>query len=68
MWKDIQKYVGFCDICQKIKVSYHCPYGSLASLSVSDELWQEIMMNFIVGLLSSKHKGNVYDFILVMVD
>ena len=25
-------------------------------------------MNFIVELLSSKYKGNVYDFILVMVN
>ena len=50
MWKDIQKYVGSCDICQRTKASRHCPYGSLASLPVPDGPWQEIMMDFIVGL------------------
>ena len=37
-------------------------------LPVPDGLWQEITMDFIVGLPSSKHKGNVYDSILVVVD
>ena len=68
MQKNIQKYVDFCDICQRIKASHHCFYGFLALLPVPDELWQEITMDFIVGLLPSKHKSNVYDFILVVVD
>ena len=39
MWKNIQKYVGFCNICQRIKASHHCLYGSLASLPVPDGPW-----------------------------
>ena len=68
MQKDIQKYVDFCDICQRIKASHHHLYGFLASLPVPDRLWQEITMDFIVGLPPSKHKGNVYDSILVMMN
>ena len=68
MWKDIQKYIGFCNICQRIKTSYYCSYGSLSLLPVPDELWQEITMNFIVELPSNKHKSNVYDSILVMMN
>ena len=68
MQKNIQKYINFYDICQKIKMSYHCFYSFLASLPVSDESWQEITMNFIVELPFSKHKGNVYDSILVVMD
>ena len=68
MWKNIQKYVDSCDICQKIKASHHYFYGFLALLPVPDELWQEIMMDFIVELPLSRHKGNVYDSILVVMD
>ena len=49
-------------------MSYYCFYDSLTLLPVPDELWQEIMMDFIVKLLPSRHKGNVYDSILVMVN
>ena len=68
MWKDIQKYIDSCDICQRIKASCHCFYDFLALLPVPDELWQEITMDFIVGLPPSRHKGNVYDSILVVMD
>ena len=37
-------------------------------MPVSDRSWQKITMDFIVGLPLSKHKGNVYDSILVVVD
>ena len=60
--------MSFYDICQRIKASYHHLYGSLALLPVPDELWQEITMDFIVGLPLSRHKGNVYNSILMMVN
>ena len=47
---------------------YHYFYGFFALLPVLNELWQEITMNFIVKLPPSKHKSNVYDSILVMVN
>ena len=66
--KDIQKYIGFYDIYQKIKMSYYHFYNFFALLPVPDELWQEITMDFIVGLPPSKHKGNVYDSILMVMN
>ena len=68
MQKNIQKYVGSCNICQRIKMLCHHLYSFLASLPVPDRLWQEITMNFIVGLPPSKHKGNVYNSILMIMD
>ena len=68
MWKDIQKYINFCDICQKIKILYYCFYDFLSLLPVPDKLWQKIMMDFIVKLPFSKHKSNVYNFILMIMD
>ena len=49
-------------------MSHHCLYDFFASLSVPDEPWQEIMMDFIVELPPNKHKSNVYDSILVMMN
>ena len=37
-------------------------------MPVSDESWQEIMMDFIIGLPPSRHKSNVYDSILMVVN
>ena len=49
-------------------MSHHHLYNFFALLPVSDESWQEIMMDFIIKLLPSKHKSNVYNFILVMMN
>ena len=49
-------------------MSHYCFYDSLISLPVSDKLWQKIIMNFIVKLLSSKHKDNVYNSILIIMN
>ena len=68
MQKDIQKYIDFYDICQKIKMSHHYFHDFLALLPVPDELWQEITIDFIVRLPPSRHKSNVYNSILMMVN
>ena len=49
-------------------MSYYHFYDFLLSLPVPDKLWQEIMMDFIVKLLLNKHKSNVYDSILVVMN
>ena len=49
-------------------MSYYYFYDFFALLPVPNELWQEIMMDFIVRLPLNKHKGNVYDFILMMIN
>ena len=49
-------------------MSHYHFYDFFALLPVSDELWQEIMMDFIVELLLNKHKSNVYNSILMMMD
>ena len=49
-------------------MSCYCFYDFLALLLVPDELWQEIMMDFIIELPFNKHKGNVYNSILVMMN
>ena len=68
MKADVKEYVDTCDICQRVKVKRHCPYGELDILLQPIGPWKEITMDFITDLLPSKRKGNVYDTILVVVD
>lgn len=68
MRKDIKRYVMTCPICQRMKTKRHRPYGELAPFQPPTRPWQEITMDFVVGLPPSKFRGRVYDSILVVVD
>jgi transposase InsO family protein len=65
---DVKRYVKTCGVCQRNKAPRHRPYGELQSLPVPAGPWQELTMDFIVGLPPSKRYGGVYDAILVVVD
>jgi hypothetical protein len=59
------RYVSECDTCQKVKANYMKPRGLLQPLSISEWKWDDISMNFIVGLPMTAHK---FDSIWVIVD
>jgi transposase InsO family protein len=65
---DVEEYVESCLICQKMKVPRQLPQGKLAPLPVPEGAWQDLTMDFIVGLPPSTRQGSVYDAILVIVD
>jgi hypothetical protein len=44
------RYVSECDTCWKVKADYMKPRGVLQLLSIPDWKWDDISMNFIVGL------------------
>ena len=71
-WKsmkaDVKEYVNTCDICQRVKVKRHRPYGELNALPIPSGPWKEITTDFITDLPPSKRNGSVYDSILVVVD
>ncbi len=68
MRQEIKRYVKTCPVCQRTKTKRHRPYGELAPFQPPTRPWQEITMDFIVGLPPSKFRGKVYDSILVVVD
>ena len=68
MATEVSDYVKTCDICQRVKVYRHRPYGELQSLPVPEGPWKELTMDFITDLPPSKRKGIVYDSILVILD
>jgi hypothetical protein len=65
MKKEIAEYVVVCDICQRIKAEHQRPTGLLQSLQIPQWKWDEIGMDFIVGLPCTR---TGYDSIWVVVD
>jgi hypothetical protein len=65
MKHDIAEYVVLCDTCQRMKAEHRRPTGLLQPLKVQEWKWEEVGMDFIVGL-SRTQKG--YDSIWVIVD
>ena len=66
--EDVKKYVFSCDMCQKMKALRHHSYSDMQSLLCLTGSWKEIIMNMIIDLSLSKHRDNIYDVILVMID
>jgi len=65
MKKDVAAYVAICYICQKVKAEHQRPAGLLQPLKVPEWKWEEIGMDFIVGLPRTR---DGYDSIWVIVD
>jgi hypothetical protein len=65
MKRESARYVSECDTCRKVKADYMKPIGLLQSLSVRDWKWDDISMDFMVGLPLTTHK---FDSIWVIVD
>ena len=62
---EIARYVSECDTCRKVKADYMKHEGLLLPLSIKEWKWDDIRVDFIVGLPMMAHKFN---FIWVIVD
>jgi hypothetical protein len=65
MKRDIVAYVSLCDTCQRVIAEHQRPAGLLQLLQILEWKWEEIGMDFIVGLPRTKVG---YDSIWVIVD
>jgi hypothetical protein len=59
------RYVSECDTCRKVKADYMKPGGLLQPLIIREWKWEDISMDFIVGLPMTARK---FDLIWVIVD
>jgi hypothetical protein len=65
MRREIAKYVSECDICQRVKASHLKTAGTLQPLPIPSWKWEDISMDFIVGLPNTSQR---HDSIWVIVD
>ncbi len=63
MRKTIDQYIWNCYICQRSKTSRNKSNDLLQSLSISEQRWQDIAMNFIIDLSDSSE----YNVILMII-
>jgi hypothetical protein len=65
MKREIAKYVSECDTCQRVKASHLKVSGTLQPLPIPSWKWEDISMDFIVGLPQTSQK---HDSIWVIID
>ena len=65
MKRDIAEFVAQCPNCQQVKAEHQKPGGLLQAMEIPTWKWEEINMDFVVGLPRSRGK---YDSIWVIVD
>ena len=65
MKNDVVKHVEQCLICQQVKAEHQRPAGTLQPLNIPLWKWEDITMDFVVGLPRTKEG---YDAIWVIVD
>ena len=67
--RDVEDYVRGCNVCLASKAVQHKPYSDLQSLSIRIHRWNDLWMDFVMGLpILTDWKGDSYDSILVIVD
>jgi hypothetical protein len=65
MKREIAKYVSECDTYRGVKADHLIPIGNLQPLSIPEWKWENICMDFIVGL---RHTSRGYNSIWVIMD
>jgi hypothetical protein len=65
MKREIAKYISECDTCQRVKASHLKVAGTLQPLPIPSWKWEDICMDFIVGLPNTSQH---HDFVWVIVD
>jgi hypothetical protein len=63
--RDVAEYVAICDTCQRVKAEHQRPAGLLQPMKIPEWKWEEVGIDFIVGL---PHTKSGYDSIWVIVD
>ena len=65
MKKDVAEFVSKCLVCQQIKAEHQAPAGKLQPLQIPVWKWENITMDFVIGLPKTSRKN---DAVWVIVD
>jgi hypothetical protein len=61
MKREIAKYISECDTCQRVKASHLKVAGTLQPLPIPSWKWEDLSMDFIVGLPNtSRHHDSIW--------
>jgi hypothetical protein len=63
--RDVASHVALCDVCQRVEAEHQRPTSLLHPLKIHEWKWEEIGMDFIMGL---PRTSTWYDSIWVIVD
>ncbi|RVX08378.1 Transposon Tf2-8 polyprotein [Vitis vinifera] len=58
MKRDIAQFVANCQICQQVKAEHQWPAGLLQPLPIPEWKWDNITMDFVIGLPRTRSKKN----------
>ena len=58
MKREVADYVARCVTCQLVKVEHQRPGGTLQSLSIPEWKWEQITMDFVIGLPRTRRKND----------
>ncbi|RVW61725.1 Transposon Ty3-I Gag-Pol polyprotein [Vitis vinifera] len=58
MKRDIAQFVANCQICQQVKAEHQRPTGLLQPLPIPEWKWDNITMDFVIGLPRTRSKKN----------
>ena len=65
MKRDVSEFVTKCMLCEKVKAEHQVPSGLLLLIRIPEWKWDQITMDFLVGLPLT---GRKHDSVWVMVD
>ena len=60
MDQEVEEYVHSCDSCQRNKATRHKKYGLLDPMDIPNRPWDDISMDFIVGLPESSGHTKIW--------
>jgi len=64
MKTDVVSFVKACIICQSTKHPNHLPFGLLQPLPIPENVWEDVSLDFVIGLPSFQ----IHTVVLVVVD
>jgi hypothetical protein len=65
MKREVAEYIALCDTHQRVRSEHQRPTGLLQPLKIAEWGWEEIRMDFIMGLPRTQ---SGYDSIWVIID
>ena len=59
MRRDVERFCRNCHSCKRAQTSRHAPFEILRSLSIPEEAWQNLSMNFVIDLSRSDENNAI---------